>query len=96
MGRNDIPSTSRTISIITGDFQNGLFTETHLNDTFVPSTNNLTNPNPELEGTSLISGGIELGPIASQRPAVKEKKETGTKWLNEQQQNGGEKHGYDF
>ena len=67
---DNTPRSSSPIPVVTRDFQNGLLTQTHLSNAFIPPTNDLPNTNLELEGTPLVPGGIELGTVASQRAAV--------------------------
>ena len=58
--RNDTPRTPCSIPTIRSNMKHGLLPQRHLNDTLIPSLNDLTYPNCELEGTPTITACIEL------------------------------------
>jgi len=66
VGRNDISRTSFTVSIITGNVQNGLFTQRHLHDAFIPSFDNVASANGELERLFAVIRRIKLLSIRSE------------------------------
>lgn len=67
---DDTPSTFCPISIITGDLQECLFTETHKRHPFIPTTNDLSHTNGKPEGTSLVDGGVKFGTVRWQGATV--------------------------
>ena len=55
-GRNS----TNAVSVIGRDGEDGLLALGHGHDAFIPTTNDLTNTNGEVEGSVAIVGGVEL------------------------------------
>jgi hypothetical protein len=55
-----------THSVFVGDVELGLLTETHLRNTFVPTTDDLTDTNLGDKRLASVQGGVELFTVGSQ------------------------------
>eukprot|EP00470_Lotharella_oceanica_P004759 CAMPEP_0170174548 /NCGR_PEP_ID=MMETSP0040_2-20121228/7778_1 /TAXON_ID=641309 /ORGANISM="Lotharella oceanica, Strain CCMP622" /LENGTH=144 /DNA_ID=CAMNT_0010416241 /DNA_START=106 /DNA_END=540 /DNA_ORIENTATION=- len=63
VGRDHIASTPCPIAVIAGDLEFGLLAQAHFHDTLIPSANDLSETNRELEGLPAVSAAVELGSV---------------------------------
>ena len=70
VGRNLVAGRVRAVRKVGGDGQLGLLAQAHRKDALVPSTDDLSDANHELEGLLAVVAAVKLGAVAAQRAEV--------------------------